>query len=91
MVEMVKRRPLRRFSYSVRTWYRFNRLPILLLLGAAILGAAASFYMSAFYGYKPAYYEPKEDSREIQLKQRELQEMMQKKNEHDRQATGSDR
>lgn len=91
VVEMVPRRPLRRLNFSVRTWYRYNRLPILLIVGAAIVGVAATFFVSAFYSYKPAYYEPKEDSREIQIKQMELQELQQKKFERDRQATGSDR
>lgn len=91
VVEMVQRRPLRRLNFSVRTWYRRNRLPIWLVVGASIVGVVATFYVSAFYGYKPTYYEPKEDSREIQMKQRELQELQQKQSERDRQATGSDR
>ena len=91
VVEMVPRRPLRRLNFSVRTWYRCNRLPILLLVGAAIVGVAATFFVSAFYGYKPAYYEPKEDSREIQIKQMELQELQQKKLERDRQGGNPDR
>jgi len=91
VVEMVQRRPLRRLNFSVRTWYRCNRLPILLLVGAAIVGVVATFFVSAFYGYKPAYYEPKEDSREIQIKQMELQELQQKKLERDRQGGNPDR
>jgi hypothetical protein len=52
---------------------------------------AATFFVSAFYGYKPAHYEPKEDSREIQIKQMELQELQQKKLERDRQGGSPDR
>ena len=85
VVPMVKRRPLSRLHYALRAWYRHNRLPIVLLVGAALMGAAATFYMSAFYSYKPAYYEPKEDSREIQIKQMELQELQRKQLERDRQ------
>lgn len=91
VVKMVKRHPLRRLNFLARTWYRRNRLPILLIVGAAILGAAATFYLNAFYGYKPAHYEPKEDSREIQMKQMELQELQRKQSERDRQATSPDR
>lgn len=91
VVKMVKRRPLQRLNYSVRAWYRCNRLPILLIVGASILGAAATFYMSAFYGYKPAYYEPKEESREIQIKQMELKELQQKQSERERQGGSPDR
>lgn len=87
VVEMVQRRPLRRLNFLVSAWYRRNRLPVLLIVGASILGVAVTFYVSAFYGYKPAHYEPKEDSREIQMKQMELQELQQKKLERDRQAT----
>ena len=88
VVEMVKRRPLHRFHFSVRAWYRYNRLPILLILGAAIVGVVITFYVSAFYGYKPAHYEPKEDSREIQIKQMELQELQRKQAERDRPGSG---
>lgn len=91
VVEMVKRRPLRRLNFSVRTWYRRNRLPILLIVGASILGAAVTFYVSAFYGYKPAHYEPKEGSREIQMKQMELQELQRKQSERNRQGNSPDR
>jgi len=91
VVKMVKRRPLRRLNFSVRAWYRYNRLPILLIVGASILGVAVTFYMSAFYGYKPAYYEPKEDSREIQIKQMELQELQRKQSERERQGGSPDR
>lgn len=88
VVEMVKRRPLHRLNFSVRTWYRYNRLPILLILGAAIVGVVITFYVSAFYGYKPAFYEPKEDSREIQIKQMELEELQRQKMERDRAGSG---
>jgi len=91
VVTMVKRHPLRRLNFLVRTWYRRNRLPILLIVGAAILGAAATFYLNAFYGYKPVHYEPKEDSREIQIKQMELQELQQKQSERNRPETSPDR
>ncbi len=91
VVKMVKRRPLSRLNFSVRAWYRCNRLPILFIVGASILGVAVTFYMSAFYGYKPAYYEPKEESREIQIKQMELQELQRKQLERERQGGSPDR
>jgi CBS domain-containing protein len=91
VVTMVKRHPLRRLDFFVSAWYRRNRLPILLIVGASILGVAVTFYVSAFYGYKPAHYEPKEDSREIQMKQMELQELQRKQSERDRQTTSPDR
>lgn len=86
VVPMVKRRPLTRFHYSMRAWYYRNRLPVLLMVGAVLLGTAVTLYVSAFYSYKPAYYDPKEDSREIQLKQKELEELQQKRSERDRQS-----
>ncbi|MEK6549733.1 MAG: CBS domain-containing protein [Nitrospirota bacterium] len=91
VVTMVKRHPLRRLDFLVSAWYRRNRLPILLIVGASILGVAVTFYVSAFYGYKPAHYEPKEDSREIQMKQMELQELQRKQSERDRQGNSPDR
>ena len=82
---MVKRRPLTRLHFAMRAWYRYNKLPILLVVGAAILGAVATLYVSAFYRYKPAYYEPKEDSREIHMKQQEVDQLKQDKLERERQ------
>jgi CBS domain-containing protein len=86
IIPMVKRRPLTRLHFAMRAWYHRNKLPILLMLGASLLGVVVTFYVSAFYSYKPVYYEPKEDSREIQLKQKELEELQQKRSETDRQA-----
>ena len=91
VVTMVQRRPLRRLNFLARTWYRHNRLPILLIVGVSILGVAVTFYVSAFYGYKPAHYEPKEDSREIQMKQIELQELQRKQSERNSQGNSPDR
>ena len=91
VVMMVQRRPLRRLNFLVSGWYRRNRLPILLIVGASILGAAATFYLNAFYGYKPAHYEPKEDSREIQMKQMELQELQRKQSERNSPGGSPDR
>jgi len=87
MVKMVARKPLHRFRFSAKTWYVKNRLFLALLVGVSIMGVAITFYVSAFYGYKPTYYEPKEDSREIRLKQMELQELQQKQTERDRPPT----
>lgn len=91
VVTMVKRHPLSRLHFLARTWCRRNRLPILLIVGASILGAAVTFYVSAFYGYKPAHYEPKEDSREIQMRQMELQELQRKQSERNSQGNSPDR
>jgi len=91
VVTMVQRRPLRRLNFLVSGWYRRNRLPILLIVGASILGAAATFYVSAFYDYKPAHYEPKEDGREIQMKQMELQELQRKQSERNSPGGSPDR
>lgn len=85
VVSMVRRRPLSRLHFAVRAWYRRNKLPILLMVGAAILGTVATLYVSALYRYKPSYYDPKEGSREIQIKQMELQELQRKQLERDRQ------
>ena len=87
VVRMVERRPMTRFHFATRAWYRRNRLPILLMAGAAVLGAMVTLYMTAFYGYKPSYYEPKEIGREIRLKQQELEQLQQNKAEQDRQMT----
>lgn len=91
VVRMVKRRPLTRIHFAVRAWYHRNRLPIVLVVGISILGAMVTLYVSAFYRYKPSYYEPKEDSREIQMKQMELQELQRNQTERDRQGNSPDR
>ena len=91
VVQMVKRHPLSRLNFLVSGWYRRNRLVILLIVGAAIVGAAATFYLNAFYGYKPTSYEPKEGGREIQMKQMELQELQRKQSERDGQGNSPDR
>jgi hypothetical protein len=87
VVRMVPRQPLRRPNFSARTWCRHNRLLLALLVGASMVGVVVTFYVSAFYGYKPAYYEPKDGRREIQIKQMELQELQRKQLERDHQAT----
>ncbi len=57
----------------MRAWYRHSRFSILFMLGAAILGPVFIFYLSALYSYQPMTYNPFEESREIQLLQREIQ------------------
>lgn len=91
VVPMVKRRPLTRLHFAVRVWYHRNRLPVLLMAGAVLLGVVVTLYVSAFYRYKPAHYDPKEDSREIHIKQQEVEQLKQNKLERDRPVTSPDR
>ncbi len=85
VVPMMKRRPLTRLHFAIRAWYRQNRLAVLLLAGASVLGVVVSLYLLSFYGYKLSIYEPKDIGREILLKQQELDQLKQNLSEPERQ------